>query len=159
MNYTACLVLIGVAERARSKCHSTRVSCAADWQFAHSTHSTQPASQTHFFSLSCWPVSPLHVRSANTPRHGIAKASFCAKVTDKNFLYISGGNCISRPWAARVEEMARGGEMLHDDLPLERRLVIGEQRLNSLLTLSLIFLSPAKCSHWAPTLAFYYRMQ
>jgi hypothetical protein len=38
-----------------------------------------------------------------------------------------------------VEEMARG-EMLHDDLPLERRPVIAEQRLNSLLTLSL-FLS------------------
>jgi hypothetical protein len=69
-----------------------------------------------------------------------AKASFCAKVTDKNFLYISGRQLYVFPWAARVEEMARG-EIQHDDLPLERRPVIGEQRLNSLLTLSHFSLS------------------
>jgi hypothetical protein len=100
MNYTACLVLIGVAERARSKCHTTRVSAAADWQFART------ALERAVDTFLLLPVSPLHVRSANTQRERERKSSsFCAKVTDKNFLYISTTGIVSLA-LPRVQQMA-----------------------------------------------------
>jgi hypothetical protein len=148
MNYTACLVLIGVAERARSKCHSTRVSAAADWQFAHSTRAARATSQPDTF-LPLLPVSPLHVRSANKPWHASqpAKASFCAKVTDKNFLYISGWQL----YVFRVRGLLEWKKWHAARCCMMICRLNGHRWLESkdwiLSWPFLIFLSPAKCNH------------
>lgn len=147
MNYTACLVLIGVAERARSKCHTTRVSAAADWQFAHSTRgSARPASQTHFFARLC----RLSTSAAQTNQQQRKPLSLSALKWPIRIFYTLAAGIVSLSFEWKKWHAARCCMMIcRSD---------GEQRFNSLRPF-LIFLSPSKCNHWAPTLAFITRQQ